>query len=349
MGIITVYINEFMKADELLRPTARGLWCEAGDFYIDPSRAVERAFVTHAHSDHAVRGSRQYVTAREGEKVLRTRIGSAAMIATLAFGESMMCNGVRVSLHPAGHILGSAQVRCEYRGEVWVVSGDYKLDPDPTCTPFEPVRCHTFITEATFARPVFRWPAPAEVFSDINDWWRSNQAAGKASLLFGYAVGKAQRLLASIDRSIGPVYTHRAVDAVAATYRETGVALPATTSVRAAGRGTDWSRALIVAPPLASGTPWLRRFGAVSTGLASGWMCLRGGPGRRGVDRGFVISDHADWPGLWRAITATGAGRVLVVHGYVETLVRGLRKSHIDAEPLAPDSRGPEEAAEQEE
>lgn len=254
-----------------------------------------------------------------------------ARIDTLEYGETLDLNGVNVSLHPAGHILGSAQVRAEYRGEVWVVSGDYKLSPDPTCAPFEPVRCHTFITESTFGLPIFRWPTEESVFAEINRWWRENQAAGKASLLYGYALGKAQRLLAGVDASLGPIFTHGAVESLNVHYRNAGVLLPpselATQAVRKA-----WQDALIVAPPSAHATPWMRRFGDVSTAFASGWMCLRGARRRRSVDRGFVLSDHADWPELQQAIAATGAERVIVTHGYSATMVRWLQERGLEAQ-----------------
>ena len=333
--------------------TEDGLYCPAGDFHIDPWRPVERAVITHAHSDHARRGSRRYLAARPALRLLRSRLGDEATIDPLDYGAAVDLGGVRVSLHPAGHILGSAQVRLEHRGEVWVVSGDYKLDREPTCAPFEPVRCHTFVTESTFGLPVYRWPAQEEVLADINAWWRQNRADGKATLLFGYALGKAQRLLAGLDPDIGPIYTHGAVEKLSRDYRDSGVALPPTTYVGDLRRGTDWGGALIVAPPSAHGTAWSRRFGAASTGFASGWMRIRGTRRRRAVDRGFVLSDHADWPGLLQAVRSTGAERVWVTHGYVGVLVRWLREQGVEAEGLQTRFEGerdetgdmPEEAA----
>ena len=319
----------------LLRITDRGLFCEAGDFFIDPWQPVDRAVITHAHGDHARWGSKRYLGSREGERVLRTRMGERASIRSLEWGETLDVRGVRVSLHPAGHILGSAQVRVEHRGEVWVVSGDYKTEPVATCTPFEPVRCHTFVTESTFGLPIYRWPPQAEVFEQVNRWWRGNQEAGKCSVLFGYALGKAQRLLAGLDPSVGPIYTHGAVEKLTEDYRESGVSLPPTLHAGAAGRGTDWSRALVVAPLSALGTPWMRKFGAVSTGFASGWMRIRGARPRRAVDRGFVLSDHVDWPSLLASVEATGAERVWVRHGYREPVVRWLREHGLEAHAVA--------------
>jgi putative mRNA 3-end processing factor len=257
---------------------------------------------------------------------------------------------VRVSLHPAGHILGSAQVRLEHHGEVAVVAGDYKTGPDATCAPFEPLRCNLFVTESTFGLPIYRWPAQTTVFADLNTWWRTAAAEGQACLLFAYALGKAQRLLAGLDASIGPIWTHGAVERLVRDYRDAGVSLPPTTAVNTAPRGHNWAGALILAPPSAAGSPWARKFGPTTTAFASGWMRLRGTRRRRAVDRGFVLSDHADWPGLLEAIAATQAERVWVTHGYVAVLVRYLREHGIDALGLQTQFEGerddaPEDAA----
>jgi putative mRNA 3-end processing factor len=319
----------------LLRPTDRGLYCEAGDFFVDPWTAVDRAVITHAHSDHLTWGCRRYLTAAPGVRLLQERLDEGAIVEGVAYGEPVLLNGVRVSLHPAGHILGSAQVRLELGGEVWVVSGDYKTDADPTCPAFEPVRCHGFVTESTFGLPVYRWPSQMQIFAEINAWWRANQAAGKASLLLGYGLGKAQRLLAGLDASLGPIFTHGAVERFAEVYRAAGVSLPPTRYVGTADPGTDWSRAMIVAPPAADATTWARRFGPRSIAFASGWMLIRGARRRRGVDRGFPLSDHVDWPGLQAAIAATGAERVWVTHGYSDVVERWLRDRGVDARAVA--------------
>ena len=316
---------------DLVTLTEAGLYCAAGDFHIDPWRPVPRAVITHAHADHARPGHAAYLAARDGEKVLRVRLGPEAAIQSVAYGEGVDMNGVRVSLHPAGHVLGSAQVRIEYRGEVWVVSGDYRVEADATCAAFEPVRCDVFITESTFGLPVYRWRPQAELFAEIDAWWRANQEAGRASVLFAYAFGKAQRLLAGIDATIGPIVCHGAVEPLNEAYRESAVPLPRTLRVSEIEKGFDWSRALVVAPPSAQGTPWLRRFGDYSDGFASGWMLIRGARRRRAVDRGFVLSDHADWPGLLSAIEATGAQRIFVTHGQVPVMVRWLAEQGYDA------------------
>jgi putative mRNA 3-end processing factor len=264
-------------------------------------------------------------------------MGSEAIIETLGYGETRNINGISISLHPAGHILGSSQVRIERHGEVWAASGDYQLSPNPTCASFEPIHCHTFITESTFGLPIYRWPACASVLQEINQWWRHNQQIGKASLIFAYALGKAQRVLAGIDREIGPIFAHGAVRNVNRCYVQSGIALPEAASPDDAPKGYDWSRALIIAPQWVHGSPWMRRFGAVSTAFASGWMRIRGTRRRKSVDRGFVLSDHADWPGLLEAIRLTEAEHVWVTHGYRQPLVRWLLQNGKDA--LAIDTR----------
>jgi putative mRNA 3-end processing factor len=320
----------------LLRVTDRGFYCEAGDFHIDPWRPVERAVITHAHGDHARWGSRGYLGSAEGARVLRTRLGADARIQTLNYGERLRIQDVTISLHPAGHILGSAQVRVESGGEVWVVSGDYKTEPDPTCTPFEPLRCDTFITESTFGLPIYRWPAQEEVAEEVAAWWRANAERRLASVLFGYALGKAQRLLASLrGRESGPIFCHGAVERLNLDYRESGIAFPETRYAGEVRSRADAAGALVVAPPSAAGSSWLRRFGEISTAFASGWMLVRGTRRRRGVDRGFVVSDHVDWPALLAAVDATGAERVWVTHGYREPVVRWLRATGRQAIPIA--------------
>ncbi|CAN5813605.1 ligase-associated DNA damage response exonuclease [soil metagenome] len=315
----------------LLRLTDRGLYCEAGDFFVDPWGAVDRAVVTHAHGDHVAWGCGVYLTSAEGVPVLRARLSAEAGVAGLPYGERTTFDGVAVSLHPAGHILGSSQVRIERNGEVWVVSGDYKCDPDPTTTPFETVRCHTFVTESTFGLPIYRWPPQQEVLADVNTWWRANQAAGKCSLLYGYALGKAQRLLAGLDPEIGPIFTHGAVERMTAVYRAAGVPLPPTAHAGTVDRRADWSRAIVLAPPSADGSVWTRRFGPQATAFASGWMLVRGARRRRSLDRGFPLSDHVDWPGLLAAVEATGAERVWATHGFTGPVVRWLRERGLDA------------------
>lgn len=318
--------------EALLRVTERGLYCSAGDFYIDPWQPVTRAIITHAHSDHARPGSKRYLTSTSGASLLRMRIGPVPRIVSQPFGEPLYLNGVQVSLHPAGHLLGSAQVRVEYKGEVWVVSGDYKTQPDNTCEPFEIVPCHTFITESTFGLPIYRWRPQDELFAEINRWWHQNQVQGRTSILFGYSLGKAQRLLAGVDQEIGPILIHGAISGFNNAYRRAGIQLPTTLYADNEAAPQHRGQALVVAPPSAAGSEgWLRKFGPSSQAFASGWMQIRGARRRRAVDRGFVISDHADWDGLLATIHATGAQHIGVTHGYTATLVRYLNEQGLDA------------------
>ena len=316
----------------LIEPTAAGLYCAAGRFHIDPWLPVERAIITHAHGDHLRPGSVAYLGAAPARPLIQQRLGADVALTALAYGESVDLDGVRVSLHPAGHILGSAQVRVEHRGEVWVASGDYKRAPDPTCAPFEPLRCDAFVTEATFALPLFRWDPPAVTVREICAWWDEMRVAGRAAVLFCYALGKAQRALAEIARcSDRPVYIHGALAGLNDAYRAAGVTLPETRRATDAARGTSFAGELVIAPVSARGSTWMRRFGDHSSAFASGWMRIRGARRRRAYDRGFALSDHADWDGLVATIAETGAERVFVTHGYTEQLTRFLRDRGLDA------------------
>lgn len=308
----------------MISSTPSGLFCEAGNFFIDPWEPVERALVTHAHGDHARPGSASYLCAAPGETVLRRRIPDG-IVQTLPYGEPLTIGDARVSFHPAGHILGSAQIRIEHRGEVWVVSGDYKRQPDPTCVPFEPIACHTFITEATFALPIYTWDPPAEVAADIVAWWRANRDEGRPSVLFCYVLGKAQRVLAEIGEAAdGPIHLHGAMAATTDAYREAGIAMPPAERITETMRGQALARSLVLAPLSARGTPWMKRLPHASVAFASGLMRVRGVRRQRAFDRGFVLSDHADWTALLETIAATGASRVLVTHGWSDALARYL-------------------------
>lgn len=327
-------MTDLLKVPDLVTVTRRGLYCKAGDFYIDPWQPVETAIITHAHGDHLRGGSAGYYCAQAGEAVARLRLPTDARVRTLPYGESCTLGGAKISLHPAGHILGSSQVRIEHEGTVWVVSGDYKRDPDPTCAPFEVVPCDVFISEATFALPAYRWPDTQLVAREIYDWWQGNRRAGVASILFAYALGKAQRVLAELTRfTREKVYVHGAIAALVQAYRECGVdmlpTLPATVAAKA-----DYAGALILAPPGAAGSTWIRRFGDSRSGFCSGWMRVRGDRRRRGYDRGFILSDHADWPSLLRTIRETGARRVLLTHGYTDAMCRYLQEQGVAAAAL---------------
>ncbi|HYG05506.1 MAG TPA: ligase-associated DNA damage response exonuclease [Stenotrophomonas sp.] len=306
----------------VMRP--EGLYCPAGDFHIDPWQPVPRAVITHGHGDHARSGMGRYDCLADSLPILRWRLGEQDYHAH-APGEAFELGRARLSLHPAGHVLGSAQVRIEADGQVWVASGDYKRQPDPTCAPFEPVPCDVFITEATFALPVYRWPDTAAVVDEIVQWRRDCAERGETAILYCYALGKAQRVLAELcHRDEPPVLLHGAIAAGVAVYRQAGIAMVDTEAVSEQPRGQDSAGRLVLAPPSAAGSPWLRRFRRAQQGFASGWMRIRGNRRRRNYDRGFVISDHADWPALLHTIAQTGARRIIATHGNTDALVRHL-------------------------
>lgn len=322
--------------------TDRGIYCPAGDFHIDPWRPVDRALITHGHADHARPGHGAYLATTGALPVVRHRLGQITAEG-IAYGEVRTIGGARVSFHPAGHLPGSAQIRVEVGGQVWVASGDYKTTPDGLSEPFEPVRCNAFITECTFGLPVFTWPSQDVVAAQINDWWAENAAQGRASLLGAYSLGKAQRLLSMLGPQ-GPILTHGAVEATNAILRTQGYALPDTIPVTLDMDVKAHKGALVLAPPSALGSTWARRFGPASTGFASGWMRLRGIRRRRAMDRGFVVSDHADWPGLQQAIKATGAEKIFATHGYTDIFARWLNTQGYDAEVVPTEFGGEEEA-----
>ncbi|MEL7182487.1 MAG: ligase-associated DNA damage response exonuclease [Pseudomonadota bacterium] len=327
-----------------------GIYCPSGDFFIDPWRPVDRALITHGHADHARPGHRAYLATPAAAPVMRHRLGEI-IVETLAFGKTQRVGDATVSFHPAGHVPGSAQIRVEHRGEVWVVSGDYKTTPDTLSEPWEPVKCHAFITECTFGLPVFDWQDDATLAAELNAWWAACSAFGKHAAIGAYSLGKAQRVMTMVDPSIGPILTHGAVENTNVVLRAQGVPLPKTVRVTPDLDVKSYSGALIVAPPSALASAWLRRFGPVSTGIASGWMALRGVRRRRAADRGFVISDHADWKGLNAAILETGAERIFATHGYTATFRQWLETQGYDAaivqtefEGEALDQAEPEEA-----
>ncbi|MDZ4687164.1 MAG: ligase-associated DNA damage response exonuclease [Planctomycetaceae bacterium] len=323
-----------MLRTPLLRMTSAGLYCEAGGFHIDPCEPVAKAIITHGHADHLTRRCKQYLTAVDGHEIVAGRLGPTADVATANYGETLSFAGTTVSLHPAGHILGSAQVRIEHRGEVWVVTGDYKTTPDVTCAPFEPVRCHTLITESTFGHPFFAWPDVEGVVGELHDWWRTNQAAGKACFLYVYALGKAQRVLAALDPAVGPIYVHPDIAAINAIYARQGAQFPTHHSLDVATLSEDWTRSLFLFPPSARWHQPCEFHGHFATGFVSGWMLLADGPQRRRVQTGFAVSDHADYSEILAAIDHCGAERVGVMHGYVDVLVADLQERGRDAFPF---------------
>jgi len=319
-----------MKEPMVLRD--EGLYCEAGDFYIDPRGRVERALVTHAHSDHARSGHTHYLVSQSCLPLIKLRLGADISVEGIPFGERRKIGDAVVSFHPAGHILGSSQIRVEAGGRVWVVSGDYKPQPDRSCESFELVKCDVFVSECTFGLPVYRWEPEAVIHQQINQWWQENAELGRPSMLFAYSLGKAQRVLAGLDPSIGPIFAHGAVHPFLPVYQESGVSLP---DVKKPKEGDgDWAGAIIVAPPAVEDAGWTRRFKGASRAFASGWMAVRGARRRRNLDRGFVLSDHADWAGLLEVIEGTGAEMIKLTHGDGDPLARYLRERGVQASML---------------
>ncbi len=314
----------------LLEFTDKGIYCQKAGVYIDPWKPVDYAIITHAHADHSRFGNKYYLCHHHSKPIIQHRLGKEINIEAKEYGEAFQINGVTFSMHPAGHIIGSAQIRVEHKGEVWVVSGDYKLENDGLSTPFEAIKCDVFITECTFGLPVFKWPDQSAVFANINAWWKTNQEENKASLISAYSLGKAQRVLREIDQSIGKIYCHGAIDQMNQVIQELGIDLPNCIYIDGRQSKSDFQGSLIIAPPSAIGSSWQKKLGPVSTAMASGWMALRGTRRRRAVDRGFVLSDHADWDGLNRAILATECEKVVTTHGYTEIFSKWLNEKGIE-------------------
>lgn len=316
----------------LLEFTNRGIYCSQAMVYIDPWKPVDYAIITHAHADHSRMGNKHYLCQHLSKPIIQHRLGKDISIESKGYGETFIINGVKFSLHPAGHIIGSSQVRVEYKGEVWVASGDYKIEHDGISTPFEAIKCNVFITECTFGLPVFKWPNQLETFESINNWWRQNVTDKKASLISAYSLGKAQRLLNGIDSKIGKIYCHGAIYNMQTVLDQLGFNFPEVVYVDGSQTKKDFEGSLIIAPPGALDSKWQKKLGNVSTAMASGWMALRGTRRRQSVDRGFVMSDHADWDGLNSAIENTGCEKVITTHGYTAIFTKWLKEKGLDAD-----------------
>jgi putative mRNA 3-end processing factor len=314
----------------LIEFTNKGLYCPAGDFYIDPWKPVPKAIITHAHSDHARFGSDHYLCHTDTMPVLRLRLGEIKADA-VEWGQTIIHNGVKVSLHPAGHIIGSSQIRVEYNGEVWVVSGDYKTEDDGISGAFEPIACHTFITESTFGLPIYTWKTQTEIFANISTWLTKNIEDKKASVITAYSLGKAQRVLKCVAEVTNNIFVHGAVWNTHQALKDAGMQLPEVKRVTPDIAKEEYRGAVIIAPPSADGTPWMKKFSPYSVGICSGWMQVRGNVRRRNADAGFALSDHADWNGLLSAVKATGAQKVFVTHGFQAAFSRYLTENGIEA------------------
>jgi putative mRNA 3-end processing factor len=315
----------------LIRFTDKGLYCEPGDFYIDPWQPVHKAVITHAHSDHARPGSNSYLCHHASKPILQLRLGIENNIQSVGWNEEVLINGIKISLHPAGHIIGSSQIRVEHKGEVWVVSGDYKLEDDGLSGAFEPVPCHVFITESTFGLPIYQWKPQAEIYNNIRNWIAGNQLKGKTSVLIAYSLGKAQKILQPIAQATDKIFAHGAVYNVHQVLLNNGWRLPSIERVLPEQTKETFKNVVVIAPPSADGTPWMKKFGSYAVGVCSGWMQVRGNYRRRNADAGFALSDHADWNGLLKAVKATGAEMVYVTHGFQSVFSRYLNEQGIQS------------------
>jgi len=322
----------------LLQFTPKGIYCEQADVYLDPWRPVDKAIISHGHADHSRWGHQKYITHHKNVPIVQHRLGDVN-ISGKDWGETFKVNNVKFSLHPAGHIVGSSQIRVEHKGEVWIFTGDYKIEDDGLTTPFELVKCHTFITECTFGLPAFQWRPQREVFNDINQWWAQNKSEGKTSVLFGYSLGKAQRLLKHLDTSIGKIYTHGAVENMTEVLRPL-VDLPPTHLITKDTKKDELLGNIVVAPPSAHGSTWIRKMVPYVTATASGWMAFRGARRRRAIDKGFVLSDHCDWNGLLQTVEATGAEKIICTHGYTDIFSKYLQELGYDARTEATQYEG---------
>jgi len=321
-----------MSMSQLLEFTSRGIYCSRADCYIDPKRVVERAIITHAHSDHARRGSKHYLAHRLTVPVLQHRLGKKISTQSVEYGEEIIINDVRFSLHPAGHVIGSAQVRVEYNGEVWVVTGDYKLAHDSLAGAFEPVQCNVLCTESTFGLPVYKWEDSESVIKKINKWWKKNTEENITSVLFCYSLGKAQRLLHSIDTTIGSVYVHPAIERINEIFRQQKLPIPGVHLLTESTKAEALQEALVMIPPTAMRNGWLDHIPNYSTANASGWMATQNISWMQNSDTGFVISDHADWDGLNKAVHLSGAEKIYVTHGFTDQFARWLCGQGYDAQ-----------------
>lgn len=304
--------------------TDKGLYCPKADIYIDPWRSVNKALITHGHSDHARRGHKAYLCHHHSVDILKHRLGKI-QVQGIEYGTELKINEVTISYHPAGHVLGSAQIKLSDSKESWVVTGDYKLAADGVAAPYVPVTCDHLITESTFGLPVFRWEAQEQVYADINNWWSKNNSENLPTMICAYSLGKAQRVLRHLDPTIGPIIAHPAVANINEITRSVGIDLPPTHTIDELSK-EDLKRALIICPSSAQDAKWLGGLKNIAIGMVSGWMAVRGNRRRGNIARGFVLSDHVDWPDLNKAVKASQAEHIYVTHGYTDIYTRYLNE-----------------------
>lgn len=314
----------------IIQFTSKGLYCPQGAFYIDPWLPVNKAIITHGHSDHARPGSKSYLSHTFTKPIMEARLGEN-VYETIGWNEPIYINGVKLSLHPAGHIIGSSQVRVEYNNEVWVVSGDYKTENDGISGNFEPVRCNVFVTESTFGLPIYKWQPQQEIYDDIRTWIMGNKANGKASVLLAYSLGKAQRVLDALTPFNETILLHGAVWNMQQALVSTGYNGPSIERITPETPKEKFKNSIIIAPSSADGSSWIRKFEPYGLGICSGWMQVRGNVRRNNADAGFVLSDHADWPGLLEAVKATKAEKVYVTHGFQAAFSKYLNEIGIES------------------
>lgn len=314
---------------KLIEFNQKGIYCTVGDFYIDPNVKVETAVITHAHSDHARRGSLKYISHKYTKPLIESRINAKNVI-PYDYGEEFEINGVKVSLFPSGHVIGGAQVKIEHDGEVVVITSDFKTEDDGISGKFIPIKCDTLVMESTFAQPIYKWDPQEMVYSDMNEWWKTNKVLGRASVIFCYSLGKAQRILANIDPEIGPIVVDDSIDNMNQIIRDMGLKLPITQDIRSLSIN-EKKEALILTSSYSLKNGWLNQAKPYALAEASGWMKID--RFRRGyIDRGFVLSDHADWDSLNQVVKDTEAKEVYVMHGFTKQFAAWLNKNGIKAQ-----------------
>ena len=315
----------------LLKFTSKGIYCPQGKFYIDPWRPVDLAVITHGHGDHARWGMRKYLCHHFTKPILKSRIGDDIEVQGLDYAEPVNINGVKVSLHPAGHIIGSAQIRMEYKGFVSVVSGDYKIQDDGISTPFEVVGCHEFVTESTFGLPIYNWLAKEKMDNLIQNWISANQNAGKTSVLIGYSLGKAQRIMKAAE-GLGKIFVHHSIGKLNEAFESIGIELPEYQTANFLEDKKPMKGEIVIVPPALLDSNIIRKIPDAATAICSGWMQVRGSRRWRSADAGFAVSDHADWNELLQAVKATGAEKVFVTHGQTAVFSKYLNEIGIAAD-----------------